>query len=259
MKRLAPTLLLVSVCAWGVSAQLAFYVDENGKRIYINANPAPAPKQPATKATAFRPARTARPMPVPSPARARVPSQAKARSPFETPAELRVAAAPVNAVPARLTTPPPSVETLIHDAAKRHDVDPELVKAIVGVESNFSPRAVSNKGAMGLMQLMPATARRFGVGNVFNPVENVDGGVRYLKYLLGYFDGDLKLSLAAYNAGENAVVRYGGVPPYRETQNYVKKIADVYSMLQPQRVARGPKRLVRTLDENGRVLYTNLQ
>ena len=250
MKHLALTLLVVSVCAGGVSAQLAYYVDETGKRIYINANPAPPKPQPTAKSTA--PARQARP------ARAALaPSGVQARSPFETPAELRTAAAPVSAV--RLTSPPPSVETLIHEAAKRHEVDPELVKAIVGVESNFSPRAVSHKGAMGLMQLMPATARRFGVGNVFNPVENVDGGVRYLKYLLGYFDGNLTLSLAAYNAGENAVVRYRGVPPYRETQNYVKKIGDVYSMLQPQRVARGPQRMVRTLDENGRVLYTNLQ
>lgn len=245
-------MLLVSLCAWGVSAQLAFYVDENGKRIYINANPAPAPKQPATKPTAFRPVRAARPAPIPTQVQSPI-----SRSPFEPPAELRMAAAP--AVPARTASPPQSVENLIHETAKRHDVDPELVKAIVGVESNFSPRAVSHKGAMGLMQLMPATARRFGVGNVFNPVENVDGGVRYLKYLLGYFEGDLKLSLAAYNAGENAVVRYGGVPPYRETQNYVKKIGDIYSMLQPRRVAGGPQRLVRTLDENGRVLYTNLQ
>jgi soluble lytic murein transglycosylase-like protein len=248
LKHLALALLLVSVTAGGVSAQLAFYVDENGKRIYINANPAPAPKQPVTKPTALRLAR---------PARTTLVAPVQSRSPFQTPPGLRAAVVPAAALTP--TAPPPSVEAVIHEAAKRHDVDPELVKAIVGVESNFSPHAVSNKGAMGLMQLMPATARRFGVGNVFNPVENVDGGVRYLKYLLGYFDGDLKLSVAAYNAGENAVVRYGGVPPYRETQNYVKKIGDVYSMLHPQRVETGPQRLVRTLDENGRVLYTNLQ
>jgi len=255
LKHLALTVVLVSMAAGCVSAQLAYYVDENGKRIYINANPAPPKPLPSAKPLA-PPRRQTRVSVTP------VATRTGTGSPFEVPAALRAASVPV-AVPAPkvvLTSPPPSVETVIDEAAKRHDVDPELVKAMVRVESNFNPRAVSNKGAMGLMQLIPGTARRFGVGNVFNPVENIDGGVRYLKYLLGLFEGDVKLSLAAYNAGEHAVERHGGVPPYRETQNYVKKIADVYSMLHPQRVERGgPQRLVRTLDENGRVLYTNLQ
>jgi soluble lytic murein transglycosylase-like protein len=244
LRHLAQTLLVVSLCAWGVSAQLAYYIDQNGKRIYVNAPPAPEPKA----AAARKPVSPVRP--AAQPARA----ARKEWSPFEPPAAAMRPAATVTAVPAT----PAHVEAVIQDAAKRHDVDPELVKAIVRVESNFNPRAVSHKGAMGLMQLVPGTAQRLGVSNVFSPVENVDGGVRYLKYLLGLFDGDLKLSLAAYNAGPGAVERHGGVPPYRETQNYVKKIADVYSMLRPP-VPRDPRRLVRTLDANGRVLYTNLQ
>jgi len=120
------------------------------------------------------------------------------------------------------------VDSLIEAAAARHNVDPNLVRAMVKVESNFNPRAVSRKGAMGLMQLMPATARSLRVSNPFDPKQNVDAGVRHLKGLLENYNGDVALSLAAYNAGAGAVARSGGVPPYRETRNYVHQITQIY-------------------------------
>ena len=115
---------------------------------------------------------------------------------------------------------------LIFETAERHSLNPELVAAVVAVESAFRPDAVSPKGAMGLMQLMPATASRFGVdpSNAFEPSANLDGGVRYLRWLGGRFPDDLPKVLAAYNAGEGNVDRYDGVPPFRETQNYVQKV-----------------------------------
>jgi soluble lytic murein transglycosylase-like protein len=108
--------------------------------------------------------------------------------------------------------------------ARRNQLPPELVHSVIQVESNYQPMAVSSKGAQGLMQLIPETARRFGVSDVFDPVENIEGGARYLKYLLQLYKGDDTLALAAYNAGEGAVARYGGVPPYPETRNYVKQV-----------------------------------
>jgi hypothetical protein len=121
------------------------------------------------------------------------------------------------------------VESAITEAAARHGVDPNLVKAIIKVESNFNPRAISNKGAMGLMQLMPGTARNLNVTNPFDVNQNVDAGVRHFRKLLEDFNGDVKLSLAAYNAGEKAVTSHGGVPPYQETQNYVRQITNLYN------------------------------
>ena len=121
------------------------------------------------------------------------------------------------------------IDAAIEQAASKHGVDPNLVRALVKVESNFNPNAVSNKGAMGLMQLMPSTASGLRVNNPFDPQQNVDAGVRHLKQLLNNFGGDVRLSLAAYNAGEGAVKRNGGVPHYAETQNYVKRITDLYS------------------------------
>ena len=120
------------------------------------------------------------------------------------------------------------LDAMIDEAATRHNVDANLVSAVVKVESNFNPHAVSNKGAMGLMQLMPRTARDLRVANPLDPQQNVDGGVRYLSKLLQDFNGDLTKSLAAYNAGSMAVVRSGGIPPYRETRNYVRQITDLY-------------------------------
>ena len=105
-----------------------------------------------------------------------------------------------------------------------HDLDPALVTAMIQVESNFDPFAVSGKGACGLLQLIPSTAERFGVKDVFDPEQNVNGGARYLRWLLDRFDNRTEYALAAYNAGENVVARYDGVPPYRETEAYVRKV-----------------------------------
>jgi len=113
-------------------------------------------------------------------------------------------------------------------AARRHGLDPGLVLAVVSVESAFRSEAVSRKGAQGLMQLMPATAASLGVKDVFDPVENLDGGSRHLGSLLTLYGGDLVSALAAYNAGAGAVARHGGVPPYRETRAYVKKVLERY-------------------------------
>src|SRR5271170_7108707 len=123
---------------------------------------------------------------------------------------------------------PGDIDSAIEAAAARHNVDPNLVRAVVKVESNFNPNAVSRKGAMGLMQLMPSTARELKVRNPFDPDQNVDAGVRHLKYLLESYKGDVNLTLAAYNAGEGAVRRSAGVPHFSETQNYVRRITNLY-------------------------------
>ena len=113
-------------------------------------------------------------------------------------------------------------------AARRHGLDPDLVMAVVSVESGFRPQAVSPKGAQGLMQLMPKTASSLGVADAFDPAQNLDGGTRHLGQLLTLYGGDITRALAAYNAGEGAVDRHGGVPPYRETRAYVKKVLERY-------------------------------
>jgi hypothetical protein len=121
------------------------------------------------------------------------------------------------------------IDAAIDEAAARHHVDPSLVRSVVKVESNFNPNAVSRKGAMGLMQLMPATARSLNVSNPFDPQQNVDAGVRHLRRLLDNYGGDVRLTLAAYNAGSGAVARSAGVPNFRETQDYVRRITTLYS------------------------------
>lgn len=118
----------------------------------------------------------------------------------------------------------------IKDAAARHDVSEDLIRAIIQVESGFDRRAVSAAGARGLMQLMPATARRFGVVNRFDARQNIFGGTRYLRALLDLYRGDISLTAAAYNAGENCVARYHGIPPYRETNDYVRKVTALLGM-----------------------------
>ena len=118
-------------------------------------------------------------------------------------------------------------EAVIQRMAARYGVESSLIKAVIKAESNFDPSAVSRKGAIGLMQLMPATAADLNVSDPYNPRENIEGGTKYLRYLSGLFGNDLKLVIAAYNAGENAVIKYGrNIPPYKETKNYVKRVTN---------------------------------
>lgn len=120
------------------------------------------------------------------------------------------------------------LRTLAVEAARRHGLDPDLVLAVVSVESGFRPQAVSPKGAQGLMQLMPRTAAELGVKDALDPADNLDGGARHLLFLLTLYDGDVERALAAYNAGIGAVARHRGVPPYRETRDYVKRVLERY-------------------------------
>jgi soluble lytic murein transglycosylase-like protein len=153
------------------------------------------------------------------------------------------------------------LDRIVRDAAARHQLDPALVKAVISTESGWNPQAVSRKGAVGLMQLIPGTAQRFGVGNPFDPAQNVEGGTTYLKSLLDRYNGDLDKTLAAYNAGAHAVDANRGVPPYFETQRYVHKVQDAYFRPGSGRDStlwtppRNPVR--KEVDSNGRVIFTN--
>lgn len=137
------------------------------------------------------------------------------------------------------TTGNSDVDNFIVESGKRNSVDPLLLYSIMHQESSFKARAMSYKGARGLMQLMPPTAARFGVSNIWDPKQNIEGGARYMRFLLNMFSGDVRLALAGYNAGEGAVIKYGyNVPPYSETQEYVRRIGKRYSMIRdPQAMA----------------------
>ena len=123
---------------------------------------------------------------------------------------------------------------IINKTAIRYQIDPAIIKAIIMAESGYNSRAISQGGAMGLMQLMPETAQELNVEDIFNPKQNIDGGVRYFKQLVNQFSGDLKLALAAYNAGSKAVRHYKGVPPFKETQHYIKKVFEYYQLYKNQ-------------------------
>ena len=160
-------------------------------------------------------------------------------------------------VEANVPRPPAPYRDLIRAAAARHGLAPELVESVIRVESNFEVRAVSPKGARGLMQLMPATAAKLGVRNAFDGRENIEGGVRHLRHLVDRYGGNLALALAAYNAGAEAVGRYGGIPPYPETQAYVARVLRLL-----QRTAPSPSAEARVFHRyeaaDGRVVYSNL-
>ena len=155
---------------------------------------------------------------------------------------------------------PQKIMDMIDGISRKHGLDPTLVKIVAKVESNYNPRALSGKGARGIMQLLPSTARRFGVANAFDPRQNIEGGVKYLKFLHGMFPENLSFVLAAYNAGENAVKKYRGIPPFLETQNYVRKITQLYDQESPQPYSESFKSdIVSYRDSVGRVVYSNLE
>lgn len=168
-------------------------------------------------------------------------------------------------------SPQPAMEprdysAYVQNAATKYEIEPEVIKAVIKTESNGNHRAVSSKGAMGLMQLMPSTAYDMNVVNPFNPEENIEGGTRYLRFLLEKFNGDLTLALAAYNAGPKTVEKYGNVPPISETKQYVKKILSIvkgkgtyiFSESAAQaNVAPQPVPIYRVVLEDGTVLFTN--
>lgn len=207
----AASLCLSAACSRPAQAQIASYVDANGKVVYVNANP---------------PAKAARRQAV--------------RQPF---------------------SPPEKLLLIAQAAARRNDMDPALVQAVIQTESNWNPFAVSSKGAFGLMQLLPSTAERYGVRDVFDPAQNVKGGTRYLRDLLELYHGDLKKSLAAYNAGEQAVARFHGVPAYRETRNYVRKVTNTYFQSGAGQAYAGQfhrhSEIRQVKDSGGRTVFTN--
>jgi hypothetical protein len=224
--------LVLLLCGKPASAQIASYVDENGKVIYINddsSRPRRGSSISSSDTTQLR----------------RVTTDGLAGD-SSNPPDLR---------------PDSSLDQIVQDAAQRHRVDPALVKAVISTESGWNTRAISQKGAVGLMQLIPATAQRFGVGNPFDPAQNVEGGTTYLKSLLDRYNGDLSKSLAAYNAGERAVDLSRGVPAYRETRRYVQKVTNAYFRPESGRTSTlwsPPRPSVRhEVDANGRVVFTN--
>jgi len=154
--------------------------------------------------------------------------------------------------------------SIVHVKAAEYNIDPSLIKAVIKTESNWNCTAVSRKGAMGLMQLMPATAYEMDVINPFNPEENIEGGTKYLKYLLERFNGDLTLALAAYNAGPKTVEKFGFVPPITETKQYVKKVLSLYNGKTTYTISGNntakkgrSEQIYKVILEDGTVLFTN--
>ena len=252
--------------AWAAdsSARGITTTEEHGRRIWVNEDaPAksrqPQAPQPKRSSLVYWSSKESRWKPVPGASTASMQaarSAAKEVTQYFGHESIQSANAKIVAANARgHQASQDEIDNSIVMAAARHNVDPNLVRAVVKVESNFNSNAVSRKGAMGLMQLMPSTARSLNVKNPFDAQQNVDAGVRHLKQLLENYGGDVNLTLAAYNAGAGAVARSSGVPHFAETQNYVRKITNLYYGgfdLSPSGASREPVRVQR--DARG-VLY----
>lgn len=195
----AALILSLGLSSPGLADGIYTYIDSNGKQVYTNVLPG---SQPSVHGT------------IPARREKHPTSRLKMKSP----------GAPSTASAALSN----KIATLVKKYnLERFHLGPEFVEAVITVESNFNPTAVSTKGALGLMQLMPETARRFGVRNVFDTGQNLEGGIQYLNFLLDLFHGDVNLALAAYNAGENVVQKLRDIPPYRETREYVKRVSKI--------------------------------
>jgi soluble lytic murein transglycosylase-like protein len=218
---------LLGSCGKPASAQISKVVDDTGRHFWVNAEP------PVQKLVV-----------------------AKAHSTIYMPAEASFSGRRHSA----LSIDRDGAEKLVQEAASRHRIDPALVRAVIETESNWNPGARSRKGAVGLMQLIPTTAQRFGVNDAYSPQQNVEAGVRYLKVLLDRYDGNLDLALAAYNAGEGAVDRAHGIPAFRETRDYVQKVQNAYFRPGSGRLDGlwiNPHAIHKDVEPSGRIVFTN--
>jgi soluble lytic murein transglycosylase-like protein len=225
---LATLALCAALFPQEVNAQIAKVVDDSGRRFFINSNPPLTAKLTATKP--------------------------------HTNIYLAAEASLTGRSRPAMDVDRDGVEKLVREAAERHRMDPALVRAVIETESNWNPRAYSHKGAGGLMQLSPTTAQRYGAYDVFNPQQNIDAGVKYLRTLLERYNGNLDLALAAYNAGEGAVDRAHGVPFYRETRNYIQRVQQAYFRPGSGRQADAfinANAIHRDVTPTGRIIYTN--
>jgi soluble lytic murein transglycosylase-like protein len=221
---------LISVGSLPSNAQITSVTDVSGRRMFVNADPNPAAKL----------APSAAPKPQAIYMSGEIAFMGKSRPAVSLDRD--------------------GVEKLVREAADRYHVDPALVRAVIQTESNWNASAFSRKGAVGLMQLIPTTAQRFGAHDAFNPQQNVEAGVRYLRTLLERYNGNLDLALAAYNAGEGAVDRAHGIPAFRETRNYVQRVQEAYFRPGSGRSDSAflrPNAIYRVVETSGRVIFTN--
>ena len=228
--KLTACLMLASLafCAKPASAQIAKMTDDSGRRFFINANPQPA----------------------------KLASSATKHTNIYLPSEVSLTG---RSRPG-LEVDRDGAEKLVREASDRHKVDPALVRAVIETESGWNPKAYSHKGAGGLMQLIPTTAQRYGAYDVFDPQQNIDAGVKYLRTLLERYNGNLDLALAAYNAGEGAVDRAHGVPGFRETRDYVQKVQNAYFRPGSGRMSDAyvsSHAIHRDVSPEGRIIFTN--
>jgi Transglycosylase SLT domain len=235
LKLACTSLIIMGLTAVSAHAQLASYRDDFGRVVFINPDVPvkhgkPAKSEPPKKDSATPDAAPAKPV---------------------TPAMTNIISAPM---------PPAALDRVVQQSAEKNHVDPALVRAVISTESNWNSAAVSSKGALGLMQLTPGTAQRLGVGNAFDPAQNIGAGVQYLGMMLERYKGDVSKALAAYNAGPGAVDRFGGVPNFRETRNYVQKVTSSYfrpgSNRESSVFGESPS-IYRSTDSSGRVVFVN--